>query len=139
MKPMRLPEDLRPLFWDVAFEELEVGKDRDFIVSRLAESGTDRAVRWLQTAYETRDADMVLLNVFPVWDPLRSDPRFREHHVFRFLAFDQLQRDRKSSQAWHSVDIGRFLTLTEAREQLTTENLEKALKAIEKAASKRRM
>ncbi len=65
-------------------DELRAQSSRQYIAPLtfarlyLALGDRDRAVRWLQTAYETRDADMVLLNVFPVWDPLRSDPRFRE-------------------------------------------------------------
>jgi TolB-like protein/DNA-binding winged helix-turn-helix (wHTH) protein/Tfp pilus assembly protein PilF len=36
----------------------------------------DRTFEWLEVGYAMRDADMVLLNVNPVWDPLRKDPRF---------------------------------------------------------------
>jgi serine/threonine-protein kinase len=37
---------------------------------------TDRAFEWLEKAIEARDWQMVLLNVEPAFDPLRSDQRF---------------------------------------------------------------
>jgi len=38
----------------------------------------DEAMRWLEQAYRERDIWMVLLNVWPAFNPLRSDPRFQE-------------------------------------------------------------
>jgi hypothetical protein len=37
----------------------------------------DQALQWLNKAYEDRSAYMVILNVDPWMDPLRSDPRFQ--------------------------------------------------------------
>ena len=37
----------------------------------------DQAISWLQQAAEERDVVMLFLNTFPVFDPLRSDPRFQ--------------------------------------------------------------
>lgn len=45
---VRPPEDLRPLFWDMRFESLGEPRFRSLVVARIAEYGTDRAVRWLQ-------------------------------------------------------------------------------------------
>jgi len=39
---------------------------------------TEEAFRWLETAYEQRGDWMVFLNVDPVFDDLRSDPRFQD-------------------------------------------------------------
>jgi tetratricopeptide (TPR) repeat protein len=36
----------------------------------------DEAIRWLERAYEQKDPNFVLLS--PLWDSLRSDPRFQE-------------------------------------------------------------
>ncbi|MCC7376844.1 MAG: tetratricopeptide repeat protein [Verrucomicrobiales bacterium] len=37
----------------------------------------DRAITWLETAYDHRDPDMILIRVNPRLDTLRSEPRFR--------------------------------------------------------------
>ncbi len=51
----RLPEDLRTAFWDVAFDDLDDQRDRDFAVSRIAEYGADAAVRWLWRNYSEEE------------------------------------------------------------------------------------
>jgi Tfp pilus assembly protein PilF len=38
----------------------------------------DEAFAWLEKAYAEREAWMTYLNVYPVFDPLRSDARFAE-------------------------------------------------------------
>jgi tetratricopeptide (TPR) repeat protein len=36
----------------------------------------DEAFRWLGRAYQERNSGMAYLRTWPLWDPLRSDPRF---------------------------------------------------------------
>jgi tetratricopeptide (TPR) repeat protein len=38
----------------------------------------DEALRWLEEGYRVRDGNMVLLKVWPAYDPLRGEPRFRD-------------------------------------------------------------
>ena len=38
----------------------------------------DGALKWLEKSYEEREAMLWWLNVVPLFDPLRSDPRFSE-------------------------------------------------------------
>jgi serine/threonine-protein kinase len=38
----------------------------------------DRALEWLEIAYQVRMQNLVYLNVYPKWDPLRDDPRFQD-------------------------------------------------------------
>jgi serine/threonine-protein kinase len=38
----------------------------------------DSALQWLERGYRVHDGNMVLLKVNPVWDSLRSDPRFQD-------------------------------------------------------------
>jgi hypothetical protein len=44
----QLPEQLRPLFWDYAFSQLSLAKDRDLIIRRVLSNGSWDAVRWLR-------------------------------------------------------------------------------------------
>ena len=36
----------------------------------------DNAFRWLEKAYQERDWCILYLKADPVWEPIRSDPRF---------------------------------------------------------------
>jgi Tfp pilus assembly protein PilF len=38
----------------------------------------DEAFKWLDKAFEMRFGPLIYLKVNPIWDPLRSDPRFAE-------------------------------------------------------------
>ena len=38
----------------------------------------DQAFTWLEKAYEERTSRLGYLKVEPLWDPLRSDPRFAD-------------------------------------------------------------
>jgi TolB-like protein/DNA-binding winged helix-turn-helix (wHTH) protein len=44
------------------------------VYTRLGEA--QQALRWLDRAFEDRNPWLVNLNVDPIWDPLRSEPRF---------------------------------------------------------------
>ena len=39
---------------------------------------TDNAISWFAKAYEEHSSELVYLNTDPIYDPLRSDPRFIE-------------------------------------------------------------
>jgi hypothetical protein len=47
----RLPRSLRPLFWEVAFDRLDVERHADSILARVLESGRMDDVRWLVATY----------------------------------------------------------------------------------------
>jgi hypothetical protein len=53
---------------------------RSMAIARLLLQGGDpeRALDWLEQAYDARMQDMIYLGVNPTWDPLRSEPRFQE-------------------------------------------------------------
>jgi hypothetical protein len=44
----RLPEQLRPIFWDYEFSQLSLAKDRDLIIRRVLSNGSWDSVRWLR-------------------------------------------------------------------------------------------
>jgi hypothetical protein len=48
----------------------------DIAVSYLGLGDKDSALQWLEKAYENHDAGLMWLKVDPVFDDLRSDPRF---------------------------------------------------------------
>jgi len=50
----------------------------DIAVIYIGLGEKDRAVEWLQKAYEERSAFLIFLRVDPRYDPLRSDPRFQD-------------------------------------------------------------
>ncbi len=50
----------------------------DFAQIHTALGNNDEAFNWLERAVEVRDADLFMIQAFPVWDPLRDDPRFDE-------------------------------------------------------------
>jgi TolB-like protein/Tfp pilus assembly protein PilF len=37
----------------------------------------EKALQWLEAACDARDPNMVMLKVWPAWDPLRAEPRFQ--------------------------------------------------------------
>ena len=48
------------------------------IARMFAHAGdADRAMQWLERAYENRESPLARLPVFWDWDDLRSDPRFQ--------------------------------------------------------------
>jgi hypothetical protein len=38
----------------------------------------DEAFVWLEKAFQEHTGDLMKLNVYPLWDPLRSDRRFKD-------------------------------------------------------------
>ncbi len=50
----------------------------DLAQIHLALGNVDEAFRFLDNAVEVRDADLFMVGVSPIWDPLRRDPRFDE-------------------------------------------------------------
>jgi TolB-like protein len=48
---------------------------------------TDAAFAWLERGYRERDPLMTGLNFWPIWDPLRSDPRFDD--LLRRIGFPE--------------------------------------------------
>ena len=43
----------------------------------VALGDTDRAIEWIERAYDVRDTHLPFARALPLYDPLRSDPRFK--------------------------------------------------------------
>jgi len=50
----------------------------DFVLTYIGLGRHDRAIEWLEKAYEARSVYMVVANTSPLFDPLRAEPRFQE-------------------------------------------------------------
>lgn len=56
----RLPEYLKPLFWDVNFDEVSITRSPHFIISRLMEHGDESALRFLTSTFSRDELVAVL-------------------------------------------------------------------------------
>lgn len=48
-----------------------------FAVAYIGMGSTDKAMGWLEKAYQERSSSLTALKVDPIYDPLRTDPRFQ--------------------------------------------------------------
>jgi hypothetical protein len=64
--------------WLVYEERTSSGPPRALLMGAIfARIGdADRAIEWLERAYDDRDPGMVYLGTNPDWETLRDDPRF---------------------------------------------------------------
>lgn len=46
-----IPQDLRLLFWDVDFKQLEPSKHKEFIIERVLNMGDELSIAWLWKIY----------------------------------------------------------------------------------------
>jgi hypothetical protein len=56
----RIPEEFRPLFWDAAWESLDVRGHAAFIIERLLNEGDETHVRWIFRTYGARSVKAVV-------------------------------------------------------------------------------
>ena len=56
MTTERLPELLRPLFWDYKFESLGWPMSRDLVIARVLQNGGEDEIRWLRQVM--KDAEL---------------------------------------------------------------------------------
>ncbi|MBZ5622229.1 MAG: winged helix-turn-helix domain-containing protein [Acidobacteriia bacterium] len=62
----------------LALSEVEAVPPRCFVFLYGEVGERDQAFAWMEKAYQARDSGLFFLRVIPVYDPLRSDPRFDE-------------------------------------------------------------
>jgi hypothetical protein len=58
----RLPDGLRPFFWDVEFERLSIQASSGFIIDRLMEHGNEAGMIFMLKTYQRKDLVRVLKN-----------------------------------------------------------------------------
>jgi TolB-like protein/DNA-binding winged helix-turn-helix (wHTH) protein/Tfp pilus assembly protein PilF len=54
------------------------------------------AIDWLEKGVEAQDGDLVLLKVYPLWDPLRSEPKFQ--NLLARLHFPEIKHPTSSTR-----------------------------------------
>ena len=50
-----LPQNMQPLFWDIDWDKLDIGKNRNFIIERVLNMGDEHALNWLWQSFELAD------------------------------------------------------------------------------------
>lgn len=55
-----IPEHLRPLFWDLGLQEVDLTAYPDYTIGRILELGDDRAVSWLREAFSREAIERVI-------------------------------------------------------------------------------
>ena len=49
-----IPAEIRPLFWDVDPDGVDLVRNADFVISRILEWTTPRALEWMETQYSAQ-------------------------------------------------------------------------------------
>lgn len=57
-----MPEELKKYFWDTEFKELDMRKNKRYIISRLYCYGDLKALRWIKENYSNKDIEDVARN-----------------------------------------------------------------------------
>lgn len=51
----KVPQDLKPLFWDIDFNKLDASKSPHFIIKRVLDRGNTNSVKWLLSKFKKDD------------------------------------------------------------------------------------
>jgi hypothetical protein len=80
----RLPEFLRPLFWDTDFSQLRIPDHEPYIIERILELGDDQAICWVWRTFgpeaiarTVRRSRVISPNTASLWALLLRIPRRR--------------------------------------------------------------
>jgi len=46
-----IPAEIKPLFWDVDVDRIDIDRHEDFVISRILEWTTPPALKWLERRY----------------------------------------------------------------------------------------
>ncbi len=57
-----MPEELKKYFWDTNFEELDIIKNKRYIIARLYCYGDLKAIKWVKETYSKSDIEDVARN-----------------------------------------------------------------------------
>ncbi len=57
----QLPQSLKPYFWDVSFEKLEIKRSAHLIIKRVLDRGNLSDIRWLLKTYRKDEIKKVIM------------------------------------------------------------------------------
>lgn len=57
-----MPNEFKKYFWDVNFKELDIEKNKQYIISRLYSYGNLKAIKWIKETYTSKDIKNVAKN-----------------------------------------------------------------------------
>jgi len=55
-----IPQHLRPLFWEIDTDSLDLQKYLDYVIGRILEVGTDEAVSWMKATFQDDEIKKVV-------------------------------------------------------------------------------
>ena len=55
-----IPDHLRPFFWETEFNQINIDKNKPYIIERILELGDDSAVSWLFSNYTKNEIKEIL-------------------------------------------------------------------------------
>ena len=58
----RIPEKFRVVFWDTDFEQLDIEKNKEFIISRMYCKGGISGIMWVERTYSYHDIKQAAVN-----------------------------------------------------------------------------
>ncbi|MCD6085778.1 hypothetical protein J7J41_02185 [bacterium] len=62
IKKSKLPEFLRPYLWSVKIEDLDLEKDKIYIIHQILAFGNLKALKWLFETYSLKEIKKIFLN-----------------------------------------------------------------------------
>lgn len=54
-KKIQLPKFLRPYFWEVQFETIDLTKNPEYVLNRVIDRGDTKALRWVLSIFDQND------------------------------------------------------------------------------------
>lgn len=60
MRVMKLTKNFQPFFWDTDLKAIDLKKNRDFVICRLAEKGGMKEFRWLKNNFDIKQLKSVI-------------------------------------------------------------------------------
>jgi serine/threonine protein kinase/Tfp pilus assembly protein PilF len=130
-------------YWALALDRNGINRPEMVAQAYVRAGDKDLAFKWLERAFRERSNYMVFLNVEPVYDPLRSDPRFKD--LLRRVGLPETTSPQPSQPAnpkaredllkgiYHSSQAYELLIRKSGGQQKSDEEFAKGISYLERA------